>query len=152
MEIEVQSPNVRYTKDHIDSVYRYQTTDVRREPGRLVAIPRETTYNFRTVRQVPRLGVMLVGWGGNNGSTVTAAVLANKMNLGWPTKDGPKTANYYGSVTQASTVLLGSETGSGSGVYVPLKDILPMVDPNDIVFDGKTRDFRDKPSSVFIQA
>lgn len=136
MEIEVQSPNVRYTRDHIDSVYRYQTTDVRREPGRLVAIPRETTYNFRTVRQVPRLGVMLVGWGGNNGSTVTAAVLANKMNLGWPTKDGPRTANYYGSVTQASTVLLGSETGLGSGVYVPMKDILPMVDPNDIVFDG----------------
>lgn len=30
-------------------------------------------------RTVPRLGVMLVGWGGNNGSTVTAGVLANRL-------------------------------------------------------------------------
>lgn len=45
---------------------------------------------FRTVRKVPRLGVMLVGWGGNNGTTVTAAVLANKLGLTWRTKTGLK--------------------------------------------------------------
>lgn len=37
---------------------------------------------------------MLVGWGGNNGSTITAALLANKLNLTWETKDGTKTANW----------------------------------------------------------
>lgn len=45
---------------------------------------------FRTERRVPRLGVMLVGWGGNNGTTVTAAVLANKLGLTWRTKNGEK--------------------------------------------------------------
>lgn len=45
---------------------------------------------FRTERKVPRLGVMLVGWGGNNGTTVTAAVLANKLGLTWRTKTGLK--------------------------------------------------------------
>lgn len=45
---------------------------------------------FRTERRVPRLGVMLVGWGGNNGTTVTATVLANSLNLTWRTKTGPK--------------------------------------------------------------
>lgn len=77
---------------------------------------------------------MLVGWGGNNGSTVTAAVIANKMNLSWMTKEGKKTANYFGSLTQASTLCLG--TGPAGDVCVPFKDILPMVHPNDIVFDG----------------
>lgn len=39
-----------------------------------------------------------------------------------------------GSITQASTVCLG--TGPEGEIYVPLKDMLPMVDPNDIVIDG----------------
>lgn len=144
---------------------------------------------------------MLVGWGGNNGTTVTAAVLANKLGLSWMTKTGRKvgfppvrsqasrrggdtllgcstwvllqphlqpapaevvcspgplfggagdppsvpvahsqpspsqTANYYGSLLQASTVCLG--TGPTGDVYVPFRDLLPMVHPNDIVFDGR---------------
>jgi len=69
MEIEVQSPNVAYTPDYIESRYVYQTTDVRRESERrLIAVPRETVYTFRTQRRVPRLGVMLVGWGGKHSS------------------------------------------------------------------------------------
>lgn len=52
--------------------------------------PCTTEMTFRTERKVPRLGVMLVGWGGNNGTTVTAAVLANKLGLTWRTKTGLK--------------------------------------------------------------
>jgi len=36
--------------------------------------------------KVPKLGLMLVGWGGNNGSTITAGILANKYNISWNTK------------------------------------------------------------------
>uniref|UniRef100_A0A8C5GIG7 inositol-3-phosphate synthase n=1 Tax=Gouania willdenowi TaxID=441366 RepID=A0A8C5GIG7_GOUWI len=96
--------------------------------------PHSTDMTFRTERRVPRLGVMLVGWGGNNGTTVTAAVLANKLGLTWTTKTGEKKANYYGSLLQASTVCLGS--GLHGEVNVLLRDLLPMVHPNDIVFDG----------------
>uniref|UniRef100_A0A8C3BRB3 inositol-3-phosphate synthase n=1 Tax=Cairina moschata TaxID=8855 RepID=A0A8C3BRB3_CAIMO len=46
----------------------------------------------------------------------------------------PQKANYYGSLLQASTVCLG--TGPTGDVYVPFRDLLPMVHPNDIVFDG----------------
>lgn len=138
MEVKVQSPNVRYTPDYIESVYKYQSTEVHRNGGQeLVAVPRETKYTFRTARRVPRVGVMLVGWGGNNGTTTTAAVLANTLGLSWQTKEGTQTANYYGSVTQASTVLLGNGV-DGNTVHVPLKSLVPMLEPNDIVFDGKT--------------
>ncbi len=79
---------------------------------------------------------MLIGWGGNNGSTLTGAVLANKLGMSWHTKEGLRTANWYGSITQASTVHLG--TGPGRDVYLPFKDLMPMVNPNDVVFDGES--------------
>ncbi|KAK7455339.1 hypothetical protein BaRGS_00039481 [Batillaria attramentaria] len=133
--VRVNSEKVRYTDVHIEADYDYQTTRVDIDhSGRYVATPQTTRYTFRTQRKVPKLGVMLVGWGGNNGTTVTAAVLANKLGLSWNTKDGERKANYYGSITHCATVNLG--TGPNGEVFVPLRDMLPMVHANDIVFDG----------------
>nr|XP_054757855.1 inositol-3-phosphate synthase 1-A-like [Lytechinus pictus] len=129
----VESPNVRYFPDHIESEYVYQTTKVERNSQNIKVKPIDVQMKFRTGRKVPRLGVMLVGWGGNNGSTVTAAVIANKMKMSWRTKEGIRHADYFGSLTQASTLNLGS--GPDGDLNIPFKDILPMVDPNDIVFD-----------------
>uniref|UniRef100_A0A8C6PCH9 inositol-3-phosphate synthase n=1 Tax=Nothobranchius furzeri TaxID=105023 RepID=A0A8C6PCH9_NOTFU len=132
--ILINSPNLKYTDTHIEAQYSYQTTSVHQEGNKLTVTPRTTEMIFRTERHVPRLGVMLVGWGGNNGTTVTAAVLANKLGLTWRTKNGEKKANYFGSFLQSSTVCLGS--GSEGEVNVPFCDLLPMVHPNDIIFDG----------------
>lgn len=55
--------------------------------------------SIRTDTRVPKLGVMLVGLGGNNGSTFTAGVLANRKQLVWATKNGDVKANFYGSFT-----------------------------------------------------
>lgn len=78
---------------------------------------------------------MLVGWGGNNGTTVTAAVLANKLALSWPTRNGHQEANYFGSLMMSSTVSLGMGP-DGRDVYIPFHNMLPMVHPDDIVLDG----------------
>lgn len=48
------------------------------------------TLYFKTQRNVPRVGVMLVGLGGNNGSTVAAGILANKHDITWNTKASAK--------------------------------------------------------------
>lgn len=74
---------------------------------------------------------MLVGWGGNNGSTITAALEANRNKLEWRTKNGIQKANWYGSITQASTILLGSDN-KGNDVHVPMNRLVPMVNPDDI--------------------
>lgn len=133
--VKVESPGVKYTEEVIEADYEYANTRVwTDDTGTLIASPTVTKYTFRTQRKVPRLGVMLVGLGGNNGTTVTAAILANRLGLSWHTKDGLKSANYLGSITQASTVLLGRD--SHGEVFVPLKSLLPMVEPNDIVIDG----------------
>ncbi|CAG10328.1 unnamed protein product, partial [Tetraodon nigroviridis] len=134
VNIHINSPNVQYTDAHITARYSYQTTSVHAEENNITVTPCSTEVTFRTERRVPRLGVMLVGWGGNNGTTVTAAVLANSLGLAWRTKTGLKKANYFGSLLQASTVCLGS--GPEGDVNIPFRDLLPMVHPNDIVFDG----------------
>ena len=66
-----------------------------------VVTPVTTRYEFRTQRRVPKFGfvqqalshllfssltqrntrLMLVGWGGNNGTTVTAGILANRRRV-----------------------------------------------------------------------
>ncbi|OBZ84473.1 Inositol-3-phosphate synthase, partial [Choanephora cucurbitarum] len=133
---KVNSPNVQYTDEHIISKYVYQNTLVTRQPdGTLIAEPTETVYEFKTERTVPKVGVMMVGWGGNNGSTLTASILAHKNNLTWRTKSGIQKPNYYGSVTQSSTVRLGVDA-KGTDVYVPLSEMLPLVHPTDLVLGG----------------
>jgi len=39
---------------------------------------KKVTHKIETAAKVPKLGVMLVGLGGNNGSTFVAGILANK--------------------------------------------------------------------------
>ncbi|CAM9154037.1 unnamed protein product [Scytosiphon promiscuus] len=127
----VQSPDVTYSDDEMISKYTYQTTLVE---GNVVT-PVSQTLHFKTQTKVPRVGMMLVGLGGNNGSTVTAGILANKHGLSWNTKEGEKKANYWGSLCMASTVRLGNDS-EGNAVHVPLRNLLPTVHPNDLVVGG----------------
>ncbi|RYP68520.1 hypothetical protein DL771_006597 [Monosporascus sp. 5C6A] len=134
----VDSPNVTYTDDEILSRYTYRTTSVSKDAasGRYVATPKETAYHFKTDRKVPKVGMMLVGWGGNNGTTVTAGIIANRRGLVWDTREGPRAANYYGSVIMGSTMKLGTDAATMKDVNIPFHDVLPMVHPNDLVIGG----------------
>ncbi|RYP45231.1 hypothetical protein DL768_008394 [Monosporascus sp. mg162] len=134
----VDSPNVTYTDDEILSRYTYRTTVVSKDAasGKYVATPKETAYDFKTDRKVPRVGMMLVGWGGNNGTTVTAGIIANQRRLVWDTREGPRAANYYGSVIMGSTMKLGTDAATMKDVNIPFHDVLPLVHPNDLVIGG----------------
>lgn len=133
----VQSPDVVYTEDHIKSKYVYRTTSVSQAgSGKYIATPQETVYDFKVDRKVGKVGMMLVGWGGNNGTTVTAGIIANRRDLIWSTREGERAANYYGSVVMGSTMKLGTEAKTGKDVNIPFHDILPMVHPNDLVIGG----------------
>ena len=50
------------------------------------------------------------------------------------TKEGLMKPNYWGSLTQASTVRLGNFLGEEA--FTPMSSLLPMVHPNDIVLGG----------------
>ncbi|XP_043252370.1 inositol-3-phosphate synthase 1-A isoform X1 [Colletes gigas] len=135
LKIRVDSPNVKYTDDYIEAQYEYRTTYVTVDDhAKYTATPATTNLVIRTQLKVPKLGVMLVGWGGNNGTTFTAALLANKHKLTWETKHGLQKSNWYGSLIQASTIKLGR--GKTEDVFVPMSWMLPMVNPDNIELDG----------------
>jgi len=83
---------------------------------------------------------MIVGLGGNNGSTFAAGILANKHNIEWECRRGVQKPNYYGSFTQSATTHCGyklnEKTNKLEDVCLPIKSILPMVEPNDILVYG----------------
>ena len=133
---KVRSPNVEYTPDQIKSKYEYSTAKVVKEGdgSEWVVEPQTETFDFTLERKVPKMGLMLVGLGGNNGSTVAAGIIANRDKITWETRDGTMESNYFGSITQASTVKIGMM--GGEEVYAPMGKVVPMVNPNDIVLGG----------------
>ncbi|KAI8381435.1 uncharacterized protein BYT42DRAFT_566508 [Radiomyces spectabilis] len=133
---KVNAPNVQYTDEHILSEYTYNNTVINKQAdGSMVVEPVNQVYHFKTERAVPRVGLMMVGWGGNNGTTLTASIVAHKRKLTWRNKSGVHSPNYWGSVTQASTVRLGVDA-NGEDVYIPLSQMLPLVNPTDLVISG----------------
>lgn len=132
--IEVNSCNVEYTSSEIKSNYVYQTTKVEKTEDRIRVTPVDVQIKFKVQRHVPKVGVMLVGWGGNNGTTFTGAYLANKHNISWNTKTGEKQPNWFGSLLQASTVSLGFSEDNEE--FIAMRDLLPMVKPDDLIIDG----------------
>ncbi|CAI7802751.1 unnamed protein product [Closterium sp. NIES-54] len=150
---KVDSPDVVYGDEYITSKYKYQTTDldctVRDGKFDWTVKPVSKQYEFRTQTKVPKLGVMLVGWGGNNGSTLTAGVIANREGISWLTKDGIQVANYFGSVTQASTCRVGSY--KGEEIYVPFKSLLPMVRAYTFTLAPSSSDHEQKKLSPYFR-
>ncbi|WFD00453.1 inositol-3-phosphate synthase [Malassezia yamatoensis] len=139
--IRVASDKIQYTPEYITAQYEYQNTHVERKPAQnnteeLVATPYKHEFEFRTKRTVPKTGLMLVGLGGNNGTTITATILANRHQMQWRNKEGVQTPNYYGSLVRASTMRLGTDPATGKDVWVPFSNVLPMVHPNDLVVGG----------------
>lgn len=97
----------------------------------------DTDYQFKINLNKPKkLGILLVGLGGNNGSTLYSTIkcLQNDIvfnNGTFNTKKIP----LYGSMTQCSTIKLGIDS-KGNDIFVPFKEILPMVNPENFVVSG----------------
>lgn len=129
-EKSVKKDNTLYTK------FTYESSVVETlEAGTFSVTPTSTDYQFKVDLETPKTGLLLVGLGGNNGTTLVGSVLANKHNISFENKEGVVKPNYYGSVTQSSTLKLGVDK-EGNDVYAPFNSILPFVHPNDFVVGG----------------
>ena len=103
-------------------------------------IPKKMTHKVVTDAKVPKVGVMLVGLGGNNGSTFTAGVIANRKKQSWESRQGLQHPNFHGSFTQSATAHVGykfdEKTKQLEDVFKPIKELAPMVDPLDFEISG----------------
>ncbi|KAJ7127107.1 hypothetical protein C8R44DRAFT_780420 [Mycena epipterygia] len=134
--IVVQSENTLYSEDHITAKYVNRGANVAVSNGQFTVTPTLQSYEFQTKKAVAKTGLMMIGLGGNNGSTLCATILANRHNITWHTKSGVQQPNYIGSLLRASTVRIGTDGTTGQDVHVPISDVLPMVHPNDLVLGG----------------
>eukprot|EP01063_Lacrimia_lanifica_P012921 TRINITY_DN19612_c0_g1_i1.p2 TRINITY_DN19612_c0_g1~~TRINITY_DN19612_c0_g1_i1.p2 ORF type:complete len:515 (+),score=243.78 TRINITY_DN19612_c0_g1_i1:60-1604(+) len=134
-QVKVNSDHVTYTEDFITTKYGYDSTAVKVCGDDVVVTPKRQEYELRTSRRVPKMGMMLVGLGGNNGTTVAAGIIANREGISWRTRTGVQHPNYYGSITQASTMRMGFDADNEE-VTVSLNQMVPMVSPNDMVVGG----------------
>lgn len=139
----VLSTNASYGPDCITASYDYDfvQSSIQECTGMTIVSPVRRKYVFKTKTRIPRVGVMLVGLGGNNGTTFAAGILANKHNITWNTRTGPITANYWGSLTQCATFSTGTTAnadanGAFTETHARLGDMLPMLCPSDIVVGG----------------
>lgn len=133
--LKVNSPAVTHTDEHIISKYVYQSTLPSVKDGVIHVEPTSENYEFRTEKTIPKLGVMLVGLGGNNGTTVTGGIIANREGISWNTKMGIQKSDFYGSLTQCGSMRMGIDK-NGEEVNVPLKSILPMAEATELVITG----------------
>lgn len=135
--LKVVTPNSQVKDGYLYSEYIHESPLVSQDQiSKVFEIKSEfKKYSLRTELKVAKVGLMLVGWGGNNGSTLTAAVIANRRGLSWKTRRGMQSANYFGSLMLSTTVKLGLDH-NGEDIFVPLNHLLPMVNPNDLVIGG----------------
>lgn len=134
---------------HLYADYLYQSTRVEvvptpaessavaspDEPPQLRACLSQQHWQIKTQVRVPRTGLLLVGIGGNNGTTLASALLANQRQLTWEDKDGVHRPDWIGCLSVMGTCKLGT-TSEGTDMYVPIRSLLPMLHPNDLVIGG----------------
>lgn len=134
--IKFNSNKATKKEDTLYTKFTYENSTVETtEAGAFNVTPTAVDYEFKVDLKTPKTGLMLVGLGGNNGTTLVGSVLANKHNISFETKEGVVKPNYYGSVTQSSTLKLGVDK-EGNDIYAPFNSVLPMVSPNDFVVGG----------------
>lgn len=82
-----------------------------------------------------KLGVMVVGLCGNNGSTFITGLLGYQKKLTWENKNGEHTIEFLGSLSQYGSVNLGYNN-KGEIVSKLIKEMVPIRNIEDIVVSG----------------
>ena len=82
-----------------------------------------------------KLGIMIVGLGGNNGSTLVASLLAYIKGLTWETKNGYQKVKWLGSISQYGSINLGYNK-EGKIVSKLIKNMVSLRKLEDIVISG----------------
>lgn len=134
IKYNTQKCTLNQDKNELITNYTYETVEID-EDNQINC--NDVKYQFKVDLNKPnKLGILLVGLGGNNGSTLYSTIKCLQNNIvfnngAFDTKKVP----LYGSMTQCSTIKLGVDA-RGNDVFVPFKDILPMVNPENFVVHG----------------
>jgi myo-inositol-1-phosphate synthase len=82
-----------------------------------------------------KLGVMIIGLAGNNGSTLTAGVIGHQNKLNWEDKNGIHEIDFLGSLYQYGSTNIGFYK-DGKPYSKLLRNIVDMKNIDDLVIGG----------------
>lgn len=95
----------------------------------------EDEYLFKIIpKSSKRLGVMIVGLGGNNGTTFVTGILAHQLKKTWQTKNGIHEPIFYGSISQCGSVHVGYQ--NDIPISKPYKEMIDLHDIDNVVIGG----------------
>ncbi|KJP85575.1 hypothetical protein AK88_04796 [Plasmodium fragile] len=96
-----------------------------------------TSYEIKVEKMKDKkLGVLLIGIGGNNATTLLGGICANAKKLMYTNKYDVKKANYLGSVFLSSNVRLGYDAKNLEHSYCPIHKLIEVYNPENITFGG----------------
>ena len=115
----------------MENYYNYKYVDVK-DNG--VFDIKEEKIKIKIEPAAKKLGVMLVGMGGNNGSTFVASLLAYQAEIDWRNKNGIHEIDFLGSLYQYGNVNIGYKDGKP---YTKLmRQLVSLYKPENIVVSG----------------
>lgn len=81
MSLIVESEDVVHHQNFIFSEYNHRTTSLTHGAPTMSVKIESTKYHFKTDKEVGKVGLLMVGFGGNNGSTILGGIIANRERL-----------------------------------------------------------------------
>lgn len=116
----------------MESFYNYKYVDIN-DNNEFYVKERNIKINVSDPKK-SKLGVMLVGMGGNNGSTFVSSILARQKNISWENKNGVHKVDFFGSLYEYGSVNIGYKNNKP---YTKLmRDMINTLNPEDLVMDG----------------
>ena len=86
MSLEIESDGLIQGEKYVQAEYEHKFSQFDKYSKKLKVLKQR--YNFKTEKNTGKVGLLMVGFGGNNGSTILGGLLANKNKLTWNTKKG----------------------------------------------------------------
>lgn len=115
----------------ISHKYDYKYVDIKENNFNI--INDSITINTKLIND-KNLGVMLVGLGGNNGSTFLSTILAYQNGLTWENKNGIHNIDFLGSLYQYGTANIGFK--NNKPYTKPFKELINFKSPNNLIISG----------------
>ena len=117
------------------NTYTYNYVDIINKNGKDIYNIKEKTLNISINKsKTNKLGLMLVGIGGNNGSTLVSTLITRKNNIEWNNKNGNNKLKLYGSIYEYGSINIGFKDNKPYSKLI--KDLVDIRDPDDIIVSG----------------
>ncbi|SCQ16546.1 inositol-3-phosphate synthase, putative [Plasmodium ovale] len=131
--------NKKEDNNFVYSTYDHIETEVikNKKNGEIICKNVKNTYEIMVEKiKEKKLGVLIVGIGGNNATTMLGGICANSYNLSYINKYDIKKPNYLGSIFLSSNIRLGYDKEKREHTFCPIHKLTEIFNPENIIYGG----------------